>query len=539
MVLAQSPVARRWRWLAAILPPLLALAVHWPALTAELFWDDEPLVAIHPRVREPGFIREIWFRDFGVELGVAPWGYYRPMLMLINIGLQRVFGPSPVAFHAFVLLAFALAAWLLARAARACRPGAPVWLAGLAGALAAVHPLRTEFAVFFMSLPDLAVEMAASLALGLALSPARRWPAGEFGAAFAGLALVAGLSKESGVFVFAALGGTLLIGALHPSHRRLLGAGLGVWLGIGLAFGLRMAAGIQSPAMSHLLGDLEQRSARTLHGVWFGTGRLLFPTETVFMNGSQPDGSALAPPLVLLCALLPLALWVWRLRRGDLGGALSAAWFGAGLGFFALSQFQNLPYTDRYFPSGSGLLGLFVIAEALRRRWHVAALPERLRPLAALSFVGWHAACAFVSTAQCVNAVGFFRTMSDQNPTLAYPKIALARVYLSSQTNFERFDQTLREVVQLEPNSPKVRELGKLRAVRLIAAGRIEEALRALAWAEEVLPRDAEIASLRGVCLASLGRRAEAEASVRRAVSLAPDKASYREQLARLGAESR
>ena len=253
-----------------MLPALLAIAIHLPALWADLFLDDRPVIVEHPRIADAGFIKEIFARDYGQELGVQQEvGYYRPLLMVINYGLYRLFGPSPFGYHTTVLLLFALSCSLLtAVAMRALGDGRRL-LALTMGCLAAVHPIRTEFAVFFTTMPDLLMEIYGLLIIGICLERAKKLPQSVRLAALALLALSAGVTKETSFFIVSSMGATLCFVGLfnHDARRRIL-EGLSLFLGLGSAMILRFGLGVSLPAGAGNGVIFRTGSSSALDGAW-------------------------------------------------------------------------------------------------------------------------------------------------------------------------------------------------------------------------------------------------------------------------------
>ncbi len=513
-----------------LLTALLAVLVHGTVFWSELLLDDTGLITTHPRLGSPGFVSEIWSRDYGLELSRRlPTGYYRPLLLLLDIGIHQLCGISPLAYHAVVLASFAGACVLLAWLVRIGAPTAPPWIALAVGALAAVHPMRTEFAVFFMSLPDVFVEICAILVLVIALRDADRWPSGLRETALVLLGFTAGISKETAFFVLGGIGGTLVLEGIWRRTPRRLGEGLSIIAGLAGAIGLRLWAGI-IPQANSIFASLGSGSGRAFAVLAEGVQHLLLPSPTTFMSWAQPPPSVLAAIAVLAVFGALGAMLVRALHRGERFLALLLAWLVGGCTSLVLVGVQNLPYADRYFPSGAAILGLALLGANLAPRLRLSHMGRRVALLSLAGFVGIHAVYSALSTYECRQGVVFFTAMAEQQPSLSFPRIALARLYLR-EADFSRFDQSAREAIALAPESAKVRELGKLMAMRFLAERRVESALRALAWAEEIFVNDPEIWSLRGDCYRQTEDRAAEERCLRRALELAPGDPGLTEKL--------
>ena len=535
---AKTVFSRAW---LLFLPPLLACAVHLPVLWSELIWDDESLIIEHPRLAEPGFYREVFARDYGLEFTPrTPSGYYRPALMLFNVVLYQAFGKSAAAYHAAVLVFFSCAAflltWLLWKTLRDdCR-----WLAIAIGCLAAVHPIRTEYAVFFMSLPDVLLEIAVLLSMAVAISTPRVLASWLASLVLALLAFAAAISKETSFVVFGAIGVSLLFCAILMRRDWppwLLGPA--IFAGLACGLGLRRWAGVAAPSAMDNLTALFDGSGRALQGVGLALRDFILPSHTVFMRWQDAPSTPLTSAGVAVLLIAAAASVIWLLRRDDLLPALSIAWLGGGLVGLMMIRSANLPYADRYAPSGALLLGLGLLAAPAWRT--IAAKSPRVQRFVLILVAGGLAvssAFAWVSTLRCANALVFFGSMAEDEPNLAYPRLVLANLWFFRYGDFQKMEQNIREAVAISPDVPAVRASGKLLAKRLIVEQRYAQGLRALDWAGEALPDDAEIWSLRATCLAGLREYPKALAAVDRARQLQPNHEPYQRQRDRLAAEA-
>lgn len=223
------------RWALPLL--LVCAAVVWlPVAAAGFVWDDQGLVVgnlLTPDLANlPRFFAIDLWASTSVGEGVS--GYYRP-LMLVSLALDRAaWGLSPVGHHlhglAWHLLAVA-AVFRLLEAPLGWRP------ALLAATVFAVHPVQVEAVTWVAARND---PMAAALGLwALVCVAAPRPGRGRLAAAF-GLALLAGLAKESVVLLPALLLIVDLARGQRPRWVRyapLLG-------GIAVVVGMRLLAGV-------------------------------------------------------------------------------------------------------------------------------------------------------------------------------------------------------------------------------------------------------------------------------------------------------
>ena len=524
------------------LPALLALLVHFPVLFSDLIWDDNSLIVEHPQIADPAFVSRVFLRDYGFEMGGrAPNGYYRPFLMLINTGLYRLFGPSPLAYHVFVLLMFGFSAtlltWLCLRIL-----GQKYQVAAIAaGCLAAVHPARTELAVFFMSLPDLLIEIFAVLIILLAWRNVEETGGrGKLEIALCmisclALAFLSGITKETAFFTITAIGCAMFLYGLSrgKSGWPLLAMTSALVLGIVLAYLLRTVAGVRQPEGGLCLGLLAgEGSGRAIHAALLSASELLIPSPVVFMNWTDKPATAVTRLLVFFPPALIAGSVLYLIFRRRLFATLLAAWFGAGLFSLMMIRAFNLPYSERYVPTAPAMIGLCVLAAAA---WYplIAGHPwfgERIPKILLAGYIGLQGVFSFSGATQCITSVGFFTAMARDNPTLHYPRIILAKIMFYKYGDFEKMDRYAQEAIAIAPDVAKVRELGALYARRYIAEKKYSEALSYLDWAEQVLKNDGEIYSLRAICQSALGEHQKAETSILRALEMDPANRAYRKQ---------
>lgn len=520
-----------------VLPLLLTVLFHLPALFSEFVWDDVGLIQKHPLLSEPSFVTRVFSRDYGLEMTQRePSGYYRPMLMVVNWGLYRLFGASPLAYHLFSILVAGVSAGLLSWMLLRLRVTSSLFLALAAGALLAAHPMRTEYASFFMSLPDVAIEIGGLVAI---LSIAGPWLPGRWPwcmAACAITAMIAALFKETAFFVFSSIAAAALLhGLVRRSSFSVAGA-VGLSVGLAGAYLLRMRAGIHGVSsgdpLSMLLGE---GAGRALHFGLTSMARIIIPSSAVFMDWSEhAAGAGATVGVVLLGLVAGGGVVVLALRRNGFQ-ALIAAWFAAGLANVMLVTGMHIPYADRYSAVLPGVVGMGMLAGLLvqfagRSRAGFADRHVRLGRWLLALYIGLHGSFSLASSAKCLSPVSFFTAMAEENPGMAYPRVVLANIMLFDLGDFERCEKYAREVMVLMPDTKRGREMGKLLAKRFIAESRFQEALDQVLWSEAVLSGDPEVHSLKAISLFELGRMTEARVSIEKALLLAPGNPSYVKQ---------
>jgi len=519
-----------------VVPFLLTVLFHVPALFSDLVWDDVGLIQKHPLLSDPSFGGQIFFRDYGLEMtDRSPTGYYRPMLMTVIWLIHRLFGASPLAYHLFSLslagFSAVLLTWMLVRLEVTRRP----WVAVAAGAVLAAHPMRTEFVSFFMSLPDLVIEVGGMLAIIAIVGPRKQGGALGCAVACAGVAAMAALFKETAFFVFLSMALASLLYAGVARCRRALAGAVGLGAGLVVAYAMRRWAGIVSTAPSNALGMmLGEGAGRAAYFGWLSVVRIVWPGRAVFMDWADHAPGGWAVTGVILLGLVAAMAFAWAIRRRDIFTALMSAWFGAGLLNVMLVTAMRIPYADRYAAVLPGLVGVGLLGGRIVRR--VAGSGGWLRAVrwGMVLYIGVQGSFALASSAQCLSAVSFFVSMAEDNPGMAYPRVVLANIMLYDLGDFERCERYAREVMELSPDTQRGREMGKLLAKRFIAESRFQDALRNVLWAEAGLPDDAEVHSLKAICLYELGRRDEASASIDQALRLAPGNAAFQKQRSRI-----
>jgi len=222
---------------------LLTAGVYLRGLWAAGFvWDDVPLILMNQALGRldqlPGlFAGDLWAAS---GAGEVDSGYYRP-LVLLGFSLDKVvFGEAALGYHLHSLAWHLLAVGALYVLLKD--------IAGEGGALAgatlfALHPVQSECVAWISARNDLMAAAFSLLALIAVLHRGRsggRWWLGV------GLALAAVLSKESAVLLPLLL--AVLDGCRDRTERR-LGAYGALLLGIGLALGLRLLAGVGGAAL--------------------------------------------------------------------------------------------------------------------------------------------------------------------------------------------------------------------------------------------------------------------------------------------------
>lgn len=344
--MAYAPPMRRGPKDVAVvlLPALLFLALHLPALDYGLVWTDEPEIAEGTILRPPGRILHAFAEPLQsvADFAASPFSqpYYRPLQVVTASLLAERFGRAPRAFRSVTLglgaitacLFTALAAALLRRRAAAL----------FAGALWAAHPVGLEIYVWVGGLAAAlaGVFLLASLLCGVAAIASRgRARRGILvGLSLAALALGL-LSKENaavvpGLQLAIALG--LLARARHegtPWKGRVATAavliGAQAALVAGYLFALRPAVlGTSLTGATPVSGRLATQWATSLAAwpellAWLFLPLHATTSDAVRVVESLLDPAAALGALLAIGSALLAAEW---LRRGHGVAALALLW---------------------------------------------------------------------------------------------------------------------------------------------------------------------------------------------------------------------
>lgn len=184
-----------------------ALGVYFPALWSSFVADDYVLRETVGRVKGIPWA----FSHNYLGLPGDSGGFYRPLWVLWNAGIDRAFDGSLTAWHAASLLLFAVVTvevWALARKLVGAQAA---WVAGFGFAL---YPRHAESVAWISGNTDL---VPAALGLGALLCAVARWRLPARAPVAALLAAAAALAKEV-AFVLPFLG--LLVAWLMPRRAR-------------------------------------------------------------------------------------------------------------------------------------------------------------------------------------------------------------------------------------------------------------------------------------------------------------------------------
>ncbi|MBM4363610.1 MAG: hypothetical protein FJ104_13090, partial [Deltaproteobacteria bacterium] len=389
---------------AAWIAVLVSLVAFLPGLTGGWVFDDLPLIAQNPYAQDLGhlgrcFVTDLWDTPERPD----PTGsvrFYRPIVCasyVLNWQLSR----EPWAFHAVNVALHALATWLASRFATRFSGSA---LGGLlAGALFAVHPVRTENVLWISGRTDLLMGLFLLGAVELAVRGAAA--AGRLASlgGSVGLFALGVLSKEYGVVFPLLLGLEALAardrGERGPARRLALLGGLCVVLAVAYLAVRAAVFPIRPPELADMAPPLGLHAAYVALSVGYYVERLFLPWPQIYdfrpvaLTNGAPD--LFLPSVVVGVATVAVALVaLLRVLRRDRTLALAIA--VTGLLFVPL---VNVSYTGFPGTAADRFLYLPLLALAAVGVRAGAPLLARLaaRPLAPLLL----ASATLVASAVC------------------------------------------------------------------------------------------------------------------------------------------
>lgn len=367
----------RFPRLAGALPiALAAVLVYLRTLGCGYVWDDDDYVTQNPVLRTAGAFWSIWFEP-------ASLPQYYPLVHSTFWLEYRLWGPSPLGYHAVNVLLHAASAVLFWRLlVRLAVPGA------LFGALLfAVHPVHVESVAWV-------TERKNVLSLLFALLAAHgwwRWRDDGGGARAYGLATAAFVGALLSKTVTATLPGALLVlvwwrrGRL--GRRDVLGAlpWFAVGLGLGAFTAWLEATHVGAATVVHL--SPAERLLVAGRAVWFYLGKLAVPYPLCFhYERWQLDAGSPAQWACVVAAVAAVAIAIALRHRLGRGPAAVLLLFGGmlvpALGFVDVYPFRFSFVADHFqyhaslamLAGGGALLTLAAAKWPARARFAAAAV---------------------------------------------------------------------------------------------------------------------------------------------------------------------
>ena len=528
----RSPVA-----LAALASAAIAAVVYLPTMSYGFVVDDLHQIVDNPWVERTGRWTEAWVRGVWDFEGRRS-SYYRPMMYALYAGTHRLLGPEASGFHALNLVMHALASGIAAAAAFAIarRSGDALarratWIAFLAGALFAVHPIHTEPVAWSAGLVDLGLGAAFLAAVALYVSSDDR-----FGAPYSGSVAAFGVAllfKEPAVALPAVV---LAFDALYLWRSR----GVTRTLVRQTPFAAVLVA--YFAARAHALGGLAPTAGRASIGP--ATYLLAIPdlfaryiAKTLAPVGlnfwhvyESPESAFGLRGLVAMVVLAAFAALAWLSFRRSAAVAFALTLFVVPLlpafALGALNQGIANAFTERYLylPSfGAILAAVFVGALVVER----GVLTGR-------TVAGIAAVAIALGTVGCLARIPVWRDSLTlwSDVVRKTPQSAVARANHGFALLYaKRIEEGEAELAHARHLDPGIAEEWVGKGVLYAREGLDKKALLAFHAALALDPGCASARFNLGVAYEHRGDERAALAEYRRAVALAPGNAAFRNNL--------
>lgn len=544
---AGAPPSFGWKdWLLAALLLAAVFAVYQPAWHGGLIWDDDAHLTA-PELQSWRGLYRIWW-DIG-----ATQQYY-PLLHSVFWIEHKLWGESTLGYHLVNILLHSMAALMVVLILRRLFvPGA--WLAGI---IFALHPVHVESVAWISELKN---TLSTVLYLGAMLSYLRfdheRRPA-WYGAALS-LFLLAMLSKT----VAASFPAALLV-IFWWKQGRLRWKEDVLWLlpffvtsvagGMLTAWVERKLIGAEGVEFSLTWGERWLVAGRAF---WFYLGKLLWPTELIFIYPRWEVRHEGWGQYGFLIAFALLMLVLWKLRR-HVRAPLAAMLFFIGSLFPALGFFNVYPFVFSFvadhfqYLASLGVISLVSAGLALQIRrkagWRLAAgrmgCATLVAVLATLTYrqsrlysdvetlyrktidsnpLCWMAhgnlGVILARRGQCEEAIVHYRQALTIKSDYADAHYNLADV-LADQGAVDEAVFHYNQALNVRPRFAKAHNnLGNV----LVGCGQCDEAMWHYKKALEALPNMSEAHNGLGVALAQVGHFDAAVSHLQQAIVIKPD----------------
>ena len=501
-----------WEWLFLAALVAAVLMVYQPAWQGGLVWDDDAHVT-KPELRSWHGLYRIWF-----HLGATQ--QYYPLLHSAFWVEHRLWGDATLGYHLVNILLHAAAAVLVALVLRRLKvPGAY-----LAAAIFALHPVHVESVAWITEQKNTlsAVFYLGAMLVYLHFDQARKT---SLYCCALGLFVLGLLSKTTAATLPAALLVIFWWQRGRLSWRRDVLPLVpflvpGAMAGLFTAWVERKLIGAEGAAFAL---TIVERCLLAGRAIWFYLGKLLWPTELIFIYPRWQVSQTVWWQYLFPAAALLLLVGCWALRRwwrGPLAGLL----FFVGtlfpvLGFCNVFPFVFSFVADHFQYLAS--LGVITLASAgatlLLGRWgfrnHPAGYVAGVLLLATLGTLTWRQSRMYS------DIESLYLTTLDRNPNCWMIHHNLG-VLLATRDRIDEAIAHYQKALEIKPDH--VHSLNHL-GVAFFGQGRVAEAVALYRKALEINPRDAEAYNNLGLVLAQRGRFDEARAHYRKALEIEPD----------------
>jgi tetratricopeptide (TPR) repeat protein len=511
---------------ALLLPVLVAIVLHLPAVAYQFVFDDKGAILDNPLLARAADLPKILLAPWWNAPRAGP-GLYRPVTTM-SFALDRALagGFRPGWFHLVNVLLHGGVTWLVACLALILLDSIPGAL--VAGLLFAVHPVHVEAVAGVVGRAEI---LAAGLMLtAVLLHRAALIRPGKMALVGAPVAVFLALLSKESAFVAPILIAIFERGALDTAQtgRRRFVLHAAYAAAIAVALGLR-ALVLGSPAGLGVIPFIDNPAAAAgavagrltaLACVARYAGLLIWPARlSVDYSYNQiPLAKGVGDPLVVLgfgvAAGIVLAGVLLSRRRHVAGEAL--LFMAASMALTSnLLLFIGTLLAERllYFPSvGACLLAGWAVGRA--------RAPWASRTVTTLAFAAVAAAAArtWVRLPEWRDDFTLYQSAARVSPQSARIRYNLGNAFLKRHDDQQAAEE-YRAAIAIYPDFGDARaNLG----MALLQEGRPADALEALKEAARLQPSNAEVAVNLGSSWRALGDGARAESEFRRAIALNP-----------------
>ncbi len=501
-----------WEWLFLAALVAAVLLVYQPAWRGGFLWDDDGHVT-SPELRSWHGLYRIWF-----HLGATQ--QYYPLLHSAFWVEHRLWGDATLGYHLVNILLHAAAAVLVALVLRRLKvPGAY-----LAAAIFALHPVHVESVAWITEQKNTlsAVFYLGAMLVYLRFDQARKtslycWALGLF--------VLGLLSKTTAATLPAALLVIFWWQRGRLSWRRdvlplVPFLVLGAMAGLFTAWVERKLIGAEGAAFAL---TIVERCLLAGRAIWFYLGKLLWPTELIFIYPRWQVSQTVWWQYLFPAAALLLLVGCWALRRwwrGPLAGLL----FFVGtlfpvLGFCNVFPFLFSFVADHFQYLAS--LGVITLASAgatlLLGRWglrdHPAGYVAGVLLLATLGTLTWRQSLIYS------DVESLYRMTIDENPDCWMVHSNLGGVLQARGRAAEAITHYRTALAMAPHYAPLYNNIG----ISLAGCGQLDEAIELYRKALNINPDYGEVYNNLGAALLVRGRLDEAMTDFQKAVQSKPD----------------
>jgi protein O-mannosyl-transferase len=505
-----------------VLPALFVLTLaaatimaYRPAWNGGFLWDDDAYITNNELLTAPNGLRRIW-------LSFDSPSQYFP-LTYTSFRIERaLWGLNPSGYHwtnIFLHVANALLVWRLL--ARLKLPGA--WLAA---AIFALHPVQVESVAWITERKNVLMGFFFLLTLLAWIaftdeSTRRPWRFYALAVILYALALSA---KTTACTLPAALLLILWLQKKPIGKRRLMQ--ILPFLILGFSMGLlavwweRYHQGTHGPLFA--LSALE-RTLVASHAVWFYLGKLLWPSNLIFIYPKWTIAATRALDYTWLLAGVALCFVIYLARRYlGRGVEVAAVFFVATLspvlGFIMLYTFRYTFVADHYqYLACIAPIGLFSAGTANLAGVFTRARPFILSAAACLTAALW--ALTWRQSAMYGDIEALWRTTLAKNPNcwMAHNNLGIV---LFQKGEIDEAVSHYRTTLNLQPDFWDADyNLG----TALLKKGEVDEAIAYCTRAVTIAPNDPDAQVALGNSLAQKERVDDAIAHYKKALAIRPD----------------